>query len=198
MLRRLRTPAAACVLQIAWAILETGGATASTVEALTLDELTERADTIVVGEVVWQETVIHDDGTLRTWSRVHIEQQLRGTSVVGDEVVVETLGGKVGRIGMRVAGEPSFRLGERVVVFAHDTRQLTLRPVGMGQGVVRVRLEQGVEMALPTYQGLRLLRRDKTGAFAQARGPLENRERLELFLQRVRQIVESQRNTSDE
>ncbi len=67
------------------------------------------------------------------------------------EVMLETLGGQIGDLGMRVEARAPFTVGERVIVFMHDGGPYTaFRPVGMGQGVLRVRTEQGVETVTRT------------------------------------------------
>ncbi|MEM7436925.1 MAG: hypothetical protein AAF436_17355 [Myxococcota bacterium] len=173
-----------------------GHARASTVEGLSLTELTARADLIVVGEVLWQEAVVSRDGTITTWSRLRVERRLRG-DVLLDEVVVETLGGEVGRIGMQVEGEPGFRVGERVVVFGRRGDRLRARPVGMAQGVMRVRVERGEEFVAPSRAGLILLKRNAQGALVKSEGPLAIEESLEAFWSRVGRIVASQDATNE-
>ena len=170
----------------------------SIVQALALDELVAQSDRIVVGEVVFAEAFIRADGTIATWYRVRVEQNLRGDPEDTNEVIVETMGGQIGDIGMRVEGEPSFSVGERTMIFMRDGGDATFRPVGMGQGVMRIRLEGRVEQVLPSRQGMMLVRRNARGALVKSNGPLVGKERLGTFLTRVRDIVQAQRVGADE
>ncbi|MGB5809361.1 MAG: hypothetical protein WBG86_02450 [Polyangiales bacterium] len=192
MLRALYVRRIGAALLLLVALLPTADTAASTVEGLSLEELIARAHTIVVGEIVWQETVVGADGMIRTWSRVRVDERLRGDAVGGDEVLVETLGGQVGRLVMQVPGEPRFSIGEKVVVFAREIGVGGLHPVGMAQGVVRVSLEDGVETAMPSLEGLLLVRRGAGGGLTKSTGPLAENEPLAMFLTRVRDIAESQ------
>ncbi|MGB5364662.1 MAG: hypothetical protein WBN15_21020, partial [Polyangiales bacterium] len=110
-----------------------------------------------------------------------------------DEVIVETMGGQIGEIGMRVEGEASFQLGERVLVFVHGGGPYTaFRTVGMGQGVMRVRREKGVEIVRQSREGLMLVRRNAEGRLKRNFGALAEPERLDTFLSKLRQIAAKQ------
>jgi hypothetical protein len=164
---------------------------ASVVIALDLQELTAEADRIVVGQVVWSEPIRIANGTIRTRYRVQVEQDLRGS---GDrEIIVETLGGQIGRLGMRVEGAPSFALGDRAVVFVREGGDAIFQPVGMAQGVMRVERENGRDMVVPSRRGMLLLQRNEGAVRVKGAGPLAEREPLDLFLSRVRTIIEAQR-----
>lgn len=170
-------------------------ASASIVEALDLEELTAQADCIVLGRVVWAEPILHSDGKISTWSRIEVERTLRGTDPAQREILVETLGGQIGDIGMRVAGEPSFAVGERALVFVRDDGKSVFRPVGMAQGVMRVRRQGGSDTVAPSRTDLALVRRNEKGGLVRSKGPLTREEDLERFLGRVRTIVRAQDRT---
>ena len=100
---------------------------------------------------------------------------------------------------MRVEGEPSFTVGERVVVFVRDGGPYTaFRPVGMGQGVMRVRMERGVETVTQNREGLMLMRRNADGRLERSLGALPGKARLDKFLLRGRDIVEANAEGIDE
>ena len=163
---------------------------ASVVIALDLQELTAEADRIVVGQVVWVEPIRIGNGMIRTRYRIQVEQDLRGS---GDrEIIVETLGGRIGRLAMRVEGAPSFALGDRAVVFVRGEGDAIFHPVGMAQGVMRIERENGRDMVIPNRRGTLLVRPDARGALVKSAGPLAGRERLDVFLSRVREIIEAQ------
>jgi hypothetical protein len=81
-----------------------------------LEQLSQGAESIVLGTVsnqvsTWNvaHTAIYTDVT------VEVEEAMKGT--VGPEVTFRTAGGEVRHIGMRTSTEPTFRMGERVIVF---------------------------------------------------------------------------------
>ncbi len=173
------------------ALLISSPAQGSVLQALELDELVGHSQRIVLGEVLFSESFERADGLIGTWHRIRVERDLRGNAVDEREVIIETLGGSIGDIAMRVEGEPAFTVGERVLVFIHEGGPYSaFRPVGMGQGVMRVRLEQGVETVTQTRSGMVLMRRDSTGRLVKSRGALPQKERLDAFLSKVRSIVE--------
>jgi hypothetical protein len=171
----------------------------SIVQALDLEELVAHADRIVLGRVLFSESFPCTDGTLATWHRIGIERDLRHGGAPEREVIVETIGGQVGEIGMRIEGEPSFTVGERVVVFVRDGGPYAaFRPVGMGQGVMRVRTEQGIETVTQSREGMLLMRRNAEGRLEKSLGALPAQEHLDAFLSKVRAIIVQQEGTPSE
>ena len=179
--------------------LPTSPANGSIVQGLELQELVAHADRIILGRVLFSESFQRADGQLGTWHRIAVEREIRGSAPDEQEVIVETLGGQMGDIAMRVEGEPSFRVGERVLVFVRDGGPYTaFRPVGMGQGVMRVRREQGVETVTQSREGLMLVRRDAQGRLERSLGALPKKERLDVVLSKLRDIVERNAGGVDE
>lgn len=175
------------------ALLVASPADASIVQGLELPELVRHADRIVLGRVLFSESFQRPDGQLGTWHRIGVEREIRGRAPDEREVIVETLGGQIGDVGMRVEGEPSFTVGERVLVFIRDGGPYTaFRPVGMGQGVMRVRGERGVETVTQNREGLLLMRRNAGGHLEKSLGALPDEERLDALLSKLRDIVEQQ------
>lgn len=163
---------------------------ASIVQALELEELVDGSDRIFLGRVAYSESFEYPNGQIGTWHRIVVERDIRGTAAE-QEVMVETLGGTIGDLGMRVAGEPELTVGERVVVFGHAGGELeAIRPVGMGQGVMRVRTEAGVDHVRQTRAGMVLMRRNAQGHLQKAEGALRGEERLDTFLSRVRMLCD--------
>ena len=72
------------------------------------------------------------------------------------------------------------------------------RPVGMGQGVMRVRMEQGIEMVSQSREGLMLVRRNAKGRLERTLGALPEKERLDGLLLKLRDIVEKNAGGIDE
>lgn len=172
-------------------LVVTSPANGSVVQALELPELVAHAERIVLGRVLFAESFQRPDGQLGTWHRIAVERELRGSAPGEQEVIVETLGGQIGDVAMRVEGEPSFHVGERVLVFMRDGGPYTaFRPVGMGQGVMRVRTEQGVETVRQSREGLMLMRRNAQGRLERSPGALPEKQRLDELLSNLRDIVE--------
>jgi hypothetical protein len=179
------------------ALLIAGPARGSIVQALDLEELVAHSDRIVLGRVLFSESFPRTDGTLATWHRIQIEREIRGGAGDDREIIVETIGGHMGDIAMRVEGEPSFTVGERVVVFMRDGGPYAaFRPVGMGQGVMRVRTEQGFETVTQSREGMLLMRRNAQGRLEKSLGALPAHERLDAFLSKVQAILAQQRESA--
>jgi len=104
---------------------------------LSMADLARKADTIVLGTVLHQEsawdaqrTAIYTDVTLR------VERVLIGAP--GETVTLRVAGGKVGGMGMRTSNDAVFQDGERVIVFL-DTSAFPGSVVGMQQGKFTVK-----------------------------------------------------------
>ncbi len=183
-------PLMALLAPILGAFLLASPAEGSIVQGLDLDELVAHADRIVLGRVLFSESFARPDGQLGTWHRIAVEREIRGVAPHESEVIVETLGGRIGDVAMRVEGEPSFQLGERVILFVRDGGPYTaFRPVGMGQGVMRVRRERGEDMVRQNREGLMLMRRNAQGTLERSLGALPQDERLDVLLPRLYDLV---------
>ncbi len=183
------------------ALVTASPARGSIVQALELSELVEQSDRIVVGRVVFAEAFWRQDGTITTWYRVEVERELRDDAPTKDEepeVILQVLGGQIGNLGMRVEGEPRFTVGERAVIFMREGNELAFQPVGMAQGVMRIRTEAGDETVRQSREGLFLVRRGPDGLLKRSAGALPQRERLKTFLERVSTIVREQAGAADE
>lgn len=111
---------------------------ATTVDAVTFDELVKGAQRIFVGEIVAVESFRADlRGNLRIRTRVtfSIDDTLRGRGVVA---VLEFLGGTAGDLTQEVMGMPRFAVGESYVVFAREGDRWVNPVVGFTQGLFRV------------------------------------------------------------
>lgn len=181
------------------AVLWASPSDASIVQALELDELVEKADRIFMGRVVYSESFEYPNGYIGTWHRIVVERDIRGTLEGEQEVIIETLGGNIGDVGMEVAGEPRFTMGERVLVFASGKGSYqAVRAVGMGQGVMRVRNDAGIDRIRQTRAGMVLMRRNAKGFLERAQGALPEKERLDTFLTRVRSLVDRKAGTGND
>jgi hypothetical protein len=68
----------------------------------------------------------------------------------------------------------------------------------MGQGVMRVRREQGVETVTQSREGLMLVRRNAQGRLERTLGALPKKERLDVVLSKLRDIVGQNAGGADE
>jgi hypothetical protein len=111
---------------------------ATTVEAVTFEQLITSADRIFVGEVVAIESFRADlrhGPRIRTRVTFSVSQTLRGRGVLA---VLEFLGGTAGDLTQEVGGMPRFVVGEPYVVFARDGDRWVNPVVGFTQGLLRV------------------------------------------------------------
>jgi hypothetical protein len=183
------TLAAASTSGAGMAVLSTAHATV--VEALDLDTLVQDADEVVLARVIKQWSHFDERGRIVTDFQMQVEESVKGGTVPGAAVVVRKLGGIVGDRGMRISGEPSFTEGEVVLVFGTHGQKTYLRPVGMGQGTMRVYEQEGQRWARSDAQGMHLTKRGDTTA--KSRAAVAEPRKLDELLQEVRALVAAQK-----
>ena len=121
---------------------------------LSLPQLIQGAESIVLGTVARQvsawnatHTAIYTDVVLQ------VEEAMKG--MAGPEVTFRIAGGEVGDIGMRTSTHPTFRIGERAIVFLH-TEGSTAQLFGLQQGKFTVSddtvTQDGQEMPVPDFK----------------------------------------------
>ncbi len=159
-----------------------GVAHATTMVALDMEGLVQRSDVIAVARVVDQQARWGDEGRILTDVLLEVEQPLQGDVPAGEQFIMVRLGGSIGDLGMRIAGEPAFENGERYLVFGRHWEGF-YRPVGMSQGVMRV----DGERVLPGGGGLSLVRPNGSPAL----GPMWRPRALDAVLRDVRQLVDA-------
>jgi len=98
---------------------------------LTLDELAAEADSILVGEVTNIACYEEGEGHIYTLVTLKVEQTIKGT--VQEEAMIKVPGGVMGELELVAEDMPSFRLGERVVVFLEES-ECIFGVVGCFQG----------------------------------------------------------------
>lgn len=168
----MRSTIALAVLTLALSLTLPRSASATVTEALSLRDLTQRADLVVLATAVAESARRDARGRIVTDVALRIEEALKGDARAGSTITMTRLGGAIGDIGMRVEGEPRFTVGERYVVFLYRTHGGALRPVGMSQGVMPVDDDGGETMVLPGGAGLSLVERVAGGRLAPAPGAL--------------------------
>jgi hypothetical protein len=104
---------------------------------LPMEDLARKADTIVLGTVIQQESVWNAQHTaIYTDVTLAVEDVLAGTP--GEVVTLRVAGGSVDGMGMRTSNDAVFRKGERVIVFL-DTSAVPSSVVGLQQGKFTVK-----------------------------------------------------------
>jgi hypothetical protein len=105
------------------------------IEKLTLEQLTTRAVSILVGQVT--SIVSHEEGSgnIYTVVTLTVEQVIKGENA--QKVSVRVAGGEVNGQKLWVEDAPSFAQGERVLVFLEETGS-NLSVVGGVQGKLAI------------------------------------------------------------
>jgi len=169
---------------------------ATQVRSIDLEEMTARAATIFSGRVVGIRHE-HDEllGIGVTFATFRVDQAVKGR--LGTTVELKFLGG--GESGQGLAGMPTFRVGEEVVLFLYGTSRLGLTsPVGLGQGKFTVVTDKhGRKLAINEFRNANLAGESATGGARSGRSPgsLEAVGHLEpsRLLDLTRQLVREER-----
>jgi hypothetical protein len=121
-----------------------GTARATTFVGLGERALTRAADAIVAGTIERMETVGGADGAIDTLVTVDVEAEYKGH--VGGRVTLKQPGGRLDGRSLWIAGSPTFRVGERQLLFLSAHRDGTARTTafGMGQFFLREHPRQGL------------------------------------------------------
>jgi hypothetical protein len=158
-MRRLLPPSLLCLLLMA------GVARATTVIPPTFESLVSGASTIFVGEVIdvraeWQATP--QGRAIRTDVTFKVEEVWKGAA--GAVTQLEFLGGTIGGTTMEVVGMPTFREGQRSVLFVSGQVRTASPLVGFWHGRLRVERDSiGVDR-VRTHDGRSLGNPSEVGA----------------------------------
>lgn len=124
-------------------LITAGLAHSTTVIPPTFEVLVANANTIFVGEVIgqraeWEATP--NGRSIVTYVTFRVEEVWKGAA--GAVTQLEFLGGTIGDMKMEVVGMPTFRLGQRDVLFVGSTVRAVSPLVGFMHG--RMRIERDV------------------------------------------------------
>jgi hypothetical protein len=182
---------AAVVLAFGWPEVGAGTARASVVQALSIEQLTSKADEILIAVPTEQRARRHEGGKLIvTDVSLRVESVLKGKSKVGKTARATVLGGTLDGVALQVPGEASFAIGRRVLVFLHRAQSSQdLRVVGMSQGVLALRDQDGTTMVMPGGQDAALVDRGASGTLEEAPAALQRPEPLTALVERIRALV---------
>jgi hypothetical protein len=125
-------------------------AQASVVQALSLEELTHKAEVIVLGTATERQSRYGIDGKLIvTDVSMKVETALKGDVKAGSTLVATVLGGRIDDVALQVPGEANLPVGQRVIAFLyHSPASGDLRVVGMAQGVLALVQKNQTTMVL--------------------------------------------------
>jgi hypothetical protein len=116
--------------------LITTGLYSSTLVYMELKDILKRSDAVVRGVVRDVESRYNEERTkILTYTLIEIKETINGKTP--PVITVETYGGRVGDINMKVPGMPEFKKGEEVVLFVKKTGEY-YHISGMVQGKYRV------------------------------------------------------------
>lgn len=139
---------------------------------LSLDQLTDRASTIVVSTVTSRRAEWENYGASRliiTKVTMEVEQTLKG--IAPRTLVVEVLGGTIGDQTLHVSHVPEFKVGDRDVLFLNGALHAASPVVGSDQGRFRVMNEAATGTARVLSAGFApLVSAAKIGATAETAG----------------------------
>ncbi|MBH25509.1 MAG: hypothetical protein CMH57_13885 [Myxococcales bacterium] len=134
-----RSTLAVAALLVTGVVAVSSSATATTLPALTLDQVTVASERVVLVEVLDQ-AADFEGGVIWTHTTVRVEECWSG-DCDDDTLVVRTPGGVVGDLEQRVHGVTTMRTGDRLVLFLEATPNTlgqVFRPFGMALGALRV------------------------------------------------------------
>lgn len=163
---------------------------ASVVVPASLEELSRSAIAIVHGEVSRVESRWAESGRRRIETLVAIEvrQYLKGN--LGGTVVIRVPGGRMGRYQSVMAGAPTFREGDEVILFLGANGPSYPFILGLGQGVYRVARNVASSAALVSPPALTV---QAQGAGRVVRGDSSLRPwPLQRFTEEVRRLANEQ------
>ncbi len=137
---------------VAIALLTSAHSASAAVIRLSLEQLTLEADRIVVATVTTLHSRLEDDGLIRTYVTLQVDEYLKGDEV-HRELTVKILGGTVDDLGLKVSDSPKFELGEEVLVFLEE-EDGSYRVFGHFQGKHTIRDDRVLErrIALPAFR----------------------------------------------
>lgn len=181
---------------LAAVVIAPATAHATITEALSLEQLVQRADHVVLATAEAENARYDARGRIVTDFTIRIDEVMKGSTRVGARLVMTRLGGAIGDLGMRVEGEPHLAVGVRYVLFLRAGRDgRTLRAVGMSQGVMEVQTQAGAPTVMPGGGGLALMQRVRGGSLVPAPAALVHPEPYARVRARVEQIAGGERRT---
>ncbi len=110
---------------------------------LSTEDLTEKAENIIVGKVVRKECRYDEEGKrIYTYVTISVEEDIKGKSEA-KEITIKHLGGEMDDIVMWVSDSPSFKENEEVLLFLKKGKKPEVKEIiGRAQGKFRVKRDE--------------------------------------------------------
>lgn len=169
-------------------------ASATTILPVSLSQMTEKVDTIVAGVVTdtysyWENARIYTDATVET-----LEYFKHPTAERPPRIVVKSLGGEVEHTRMHVNGVPELSPETEVVLFLIK-QQDKYTIYGLHYGLCVVEPDYAVQSQKVSGPVFRAQTTRNLTTMAYSHNPLpSNGERVDLFFERVRRLVQENAN----
>ena len=172
-------------------------ADATLMRALSLQELVQEADEILVVRTLEVRATASPARIVSEFD-LQVEASAKGKLRSGETVRMRSLGGVVGTRMMRVEGSPMLRAGERALLFARrwPAQRGLLTSVGMSQGLMPVRGQGAGSQVCPGAAGLALVMPLGKGKLATAPAAILDCLPLSRLLDSIRGMVAKQANPS--
>lgn len=123
-------------MRLALSLLITAAAmTATTIEKLSLDEMTAKSTAIIRGKVNFSHVAQHG-AVYYTHYKVSVSERLKGVAAAQVDVVMP--GGRIGKSEQTFSGIPTFAAGSEVVLFLWTSKAGLTHVIGLGQGIFNV------------------------------------------------------------
>jgi hypothetical protein len=146
------TLCAATLMSLLWIVDST--VHASVVQKLTIEQLLERADHVIVATPFEKRARWNARRQIVTDVKIRIAEVLKGRHKTGTDIVITRLGGELDDIAMRVDGAARLVLGQTAVMFLREVPQMReIRVVGMSQGILPLQQQVDSVVVLPGGQG---------------------------------------------
>jgi hypothetical protein len=160
---------------------------------LSVDQLTDRAATIVVGTVTQRRAEWEHYGASRliiTKVTIAVEQSIKGGAA--RTLVIEVMGGTIGDQTLTVSDVPEFRVGDRDVLFLNNHPHAVSPLIGSDQGRFRVINESATGVPRILTAGYAPVQRAPGGSAAGILPTLASAWSLDEFVGLVRDRVRAQ------
>ena len=165
---------------------------AAQVISLSFNQLVDRADVIVLGQVtdLIAERPDHNPKRIRTRVTVAVQEVLKwkGEVPVAKGINVYVPGGEVGRYGQKVPGAPRLEKGDGVLLHLRFNHRGELQVVGLAQGCQHLEVLEDVLHAVRNNKGIHYVAPSTNHAMRNTevhRLPIEQ-EPLDPLLKRIR------------
>ena len=134
-------------------------AQATMMKALSLDALVTQSTDIVRASAISKSSHFDAYNQIVTDYVMKVHHAVKGRKAKNSTIVVRSLGGIVGDLGMHVAGAPQFEQNKEYMLFLRG-RGRHHQVVGMSQGVMLVAKVKGVSTVYPGGAGVSLVQRN--------------------------------------